>query len=193
MKYLLAFLLFFSASPALAEAPTYDIDASHTRVFFRVDHAGFSDLIGEFKDYSGYFTFDEKEPERSSVAVTLEVGSIETSSKELDGKLLSSQFFDAKKYPEIKFTSAKIARTGDKTGTLEGELTLHGVTKPFTMDVTFNKGAEFMGMYKVGFTATGKLKRSDFGIDKYVPTVGDEVTIEIETEGTKRDVAPPKK
>lgn len=192
MKYLFVFFSLFVAAPAFAEAPTYDIDASHTRIFFRVDHAGFSDLIGEFNEYSGYFTFDENEPERSAVSMTIDVESIETSSKELDGKLLGAQFFDAKKYPEIKFTSAKITRTGGKTGTLEGDLSMHGVTKPFVMNVTFNKGADFMGQYKVGFTATGKLKRSDFGIDKYVPTVGDEVSIEIETEATRRDVMPPK-
>lgn len=190
MKYALLSLSLLVSAPALAQAPTYDIDASHTRIFFRVDHAGFSDLVGEFKSYKGHFTFDEKAPETSAAEISIDVASVETSSKELDGKLLSSQFFDEKKFPSITFKSTKVTKTGDNKGTLSGDLTLHGVTKPITFDVTFNKGAEFMGSYKTGFTATASLKRSDFGVDKYVPTVSDEVVIEIETEGTRRDAKP---
>ncbi len=193
MKYPALFATMLLSTPALAAVPTYDIDHSHTHIQFSVDHAGFSDLIGAFESYRGYFTFDEKTPEASAVEITIDVSSIETSSKELDGKLLGKDFFDAKQFPNIHFTSAKITRTGDNTGTLEGDLTMHGITKPFTFDVTFNKGGEFMGSYKVGFSATGKLKRSDFGLDKYVPTVSDEVTIHIETEGTRRDVTPKEK
>ncbi len=191
MNKIFLFLALLIASPAWAEAPTYDIDASHTRIFFRVNHAGFSDLIGEFKEYEGYFTFDSEKPESSTANITLDVDSIETSSKELDVKLMGDQFFNAKQFPAITFKSAKLTKTGENTGRLEGELTMHGITKPFALNVTYNKGAEFMGQYKVGFSATGTLKRSDFGLDKYVPTVSDEVTIEIETEGTRRDVTPP--
>ncbi len=192
MKY--AFLsLALLASPAYAQVPTYDIDASHTRIFFRVDHAGFSDLVGEFTSYDGYFTFDAEKPESSTAEIAIKVDSIETSSKELDGKLVSSQFFNAGKFPEITFKSTKVTKTGEHKGTLEGELTMHGVTKPMLFNVSFNKGADFMGSYKTGFAATGTLKRSDFGIDKYVPTVSDEVRIEIQTEGVRRDVEPPKK
>lgn len=192
MKYLALSAALLLSTPAYAMAPTYDIDHSHTHIQFRVDHAGFSALVGEFESYRGFFTFDEKTPEVSAVDVTIDVSSIETSSKELDGKLLGKDFFDAKQFPDIRFNSVKITRTGDNTGTLEGDLTMRGITKPLTFDVTYNKGGEFMGSYKVGFSATAKLKRSDFGLDKYVPTVGDEVTIHIETEGTRRDVTPPK-
>lgn len=194
MKTLFSFLAaLLLASPAFAATPTYDIDHSHTRILFRLDHAGFSQLIGEFKDYEGYFTFDETVPEASSVEISVDVGSIETSSKELDGKLLSKQFFNEKEFPKITFQSAKIKTTGKNTGTLDGDLTMHGVTKPVTFDVTFNKGGEFMGMYKVGFSAKAVLKRSDFGLAEYVPIVSDEVTIEIQTEAVRRDVKPEKK
>lgn len=190
MKYALLLLFLTLAAPAYAEAPTYDIDHSHTRIFFRVNHAGFSDLVGEFKDYYGYFTFDEKTPEVAEADFSIKVGSIETSSKELDGKLLGKEFFDEKNYPTITFKSTKVTKTGENTGTLEGDLTMHGITKPLVFDVTFNKGGDFMGQYKVGFSAKTTLKRSDFGIDKYVPVVSDEVMVDIETEGVKRDVKP---
>lgn len=180
----------FLALPAFAEAPTYDIDHSHTRIFFRLDHAGFSKLVGEFKDYEGYFTFDESVPEVSSVEVALKVRSIETSSKELDGKLLGKQFFNEKEFPKITFRSAKVKVTGKNTGTLDGDLTMHGITKPVTFDVTFNKGGEFMGTYKVGFSAKAVVKRSDFALAEYVPMVSDEVAIEVQTEGVRRDVKP---
>lgn len=193
MKYLFVFLFLIIASPAFAAAPTYDIDHGHTRIFFRVNHGGFSDLIGEFKEYEGYFTFDEMSPEASKADVTLKVGSIQTSSPELDKKLMGEEFFDEEKYPTITFKSTKVTKSSPNTGTLEGILTMHGVSKPLAFEVTLNKSGDFMGTYKAGFSAVATVKRSDFGLDKYVPLVSDEVMIDIEAEATRRDVTPVKK
>ncbi len=188
MKTLLCLIvLLFTAAPAYAEIPRYKIDHEHTRIFLKVNHAGFAMLIGEATQYHGYFTFDESVPEASSISIDIPVIGLRTSSEKLDEKLRGDEYFDAKNHPLITFRSAKIRKTGENTGTVDGDLSIKGVSKPFVLDVTFNKAAEFMGKYKAGFSATGTLKRSDYGLDKHIPAVSDEVIIEIEIEAIRLD------
>lgn len=177
------------ALSSFAHADEYEIDASHTHVGFTVSHLGFSETYGVFKNVSGTLTLDEKKPEASRIDVTIDVASLDTASEKRDEHLKAKDFFDVANYPTMTFKSTKVEVTGKDTATVTGNLTLHGVTRPVGLFVKLNKaGPSPMDKSKqvAGFSALGKLKRSDFGITTYVPAIGDEVTIAISTEAIKK-------
>jgi polyisoprenoid-binding protein YceI len=177
----------FLSAPALAD--TYEIDPAHTHVGFQISHLGFSETYGVFKNVSGTLTLDEKKPAASAVDVTIDVASIDTASDQRDEHLKGPDFFDVAKYPTMTFKSTKVKVTGKNTATVTGDLTLHGVTKPVSLLVKLNKAGESpiaKGRYVAGFSALGKLKRSDFGIKTYLPMIGDEVTIAISSEAVRK-------
>ncbi len=186
-KKILAFLalsaFFASASHA---ADKYEFDKSHTHIIFLVNHLGFSNTIGRIKDYDGYFTFDEKEPEKSEIDVTLKPASIDTSIPALNAELYKDKFFNVEKYPTIHFKSTKVMVTGKNTGNVTGNLTMLGVTKPIVLHVIHNKSGihPFTNNYVSGFTADTTIKRSEFGMSAFEPAVGDEARVHIEVEGT---------
>jgi polyisoprenoid-binding protein YceI len=163
---------------------SYALDPDHANVIFEISHLGFSEYIGRFDKISGTLDFNNTKPEKSKLKVSIDTASIDTKVAALDTHLKTADFFDATKYPEIKFKSTKVEKLSDTTGKVTGDLTLHGVTKPVTLDVTFH-GAGTHPMTKksvIGFGARGTIKRSDFGMDKYISMVGDEVTLVIESE-----------
>lgn len=189
-KIVLLFIIsiFSLISPCFA-ADKYEFDKSHMRILFFVNHIGFSDMVGEFTDYDGSFTFDPKKPEDSRVEISLKPSGIRTSSQKLDDDLQGEKFFNSDKFLEIKFVSTKIKVTGKNRGEVLGNLTMLGVTKPFTLKVRFNK-ADYHPISKdfvAGFSAEARLKRSDFGMDSYLPMVGDEVRVMVEAEGINID------
>lgn len=189
MKYLtLAFLSAIAFStPALAD--DYEIDAAHTHVGFQVSHFGFSETYGVFKNVSGTLLLDEAKPETSKVDVTIDVASIDTGDEKRDEHLKGADFFDAKQFPAITFKSTKVEVAGKDSANVTGDLTMHGVTKPVSLVVKLNKAGEspiVKGHYVAGFSALGKLNRSDFGIKTYVPMIGDEITIAISTEAVRK-------
>lgn len=183
----------FTAAALLMSAPAYadhyEFDKQHTHIAFLINHLGFSEMLGQFTDYSGGFEFDEKAPEKSKIDVTIKPTSVKTSSATLDEHLQGDKFFNTEKFPEMHFVSTKIKVTGDHDGEVTGDLTLLGVTKPVTLQVHFNKGDyhPMTGQYIAGFSAHGTLNRSDFGMSAYLPMVGDEVKINISTEGVNQD------
>jgi len=190
-----ASLLFVSGSAAIAagdpssiQAGTYAIEPSHTRVQFAVDHMGFSTWFGGFTGAKGSLTLDPKAPAASKLEVTLPTASVVTTNAMLDGELKAADWLDATKYPTISFVSTKVTPTGADTAKVTGDLTLHGVTKPVTLDVKFHgAGANPMSKaYTVGFDAHGSLKRSEFGVTKYVPLIGDDVEITISAPFEKK-------
>ena len=131
--------------------------------------------------------FDPKDPTKSALNVTVQTPSVATFNEKLDTHLKSPDFFNVAQYPTATFKTTKIEVTGPTTGLVTGDFTLLGVTKPLTLDVTFNGGGAnpLSKIYEVGFNATGKLQRSDFGMKTYVPLVGDEVTLTISGEFDK--------
>jgi polyisoprenoid-binding protein YceI len=166
-------------SPAAVQGGTYAIEPTHTRVLFAVDHMGTSTWYGDFTHASGTLKLDPKTPAASSVEVSVPMASVSTTNSVLDGELKSADWFDAAKFPTMTFKSTKVTVTGPGRASVAGELTLHGVTKPIVLEARF-KGAGPSPMtkaYMVGFDATGKIKRSQFGVTKYVPLVGDEVDL----------------
>ncbi len=168
----------FLTLPAFA-ADKYEFYKSHTNILFYVNHLGFSDMVGKFTDYDGYFTFDPQKPEESTVEITLKPSGIRTSSEKLDSELQGDKFFKSGQFPTIKFSSKKINVTGSNTGEVEGIVTMLGVSKPAILTVHFNK-ADYHPItqdFVAGFSASTTLKRSDFGMNTYFPMVGDEVRI----------------
>ncbi len=167
----------------------YEFDKAHTNILFYVNHLGFSDMVGRFTDYDGYFTFDEKNPNDSKVEITLNPSGIKTSSAELDKKLQGDDFFKSSQFPTIKFSSSDIKVTGKNSGEVEGKITMLGVSSPVVLSVHFNKAGyhPITNQYVAGFTASATIKRSDFGMNSYLPMVGDEVRIEIQAEGINID------
>lgn len=174
--------------PAQA-ADKYLLDPSHTTVMFGVSHLGFSKHLGRFNKVEGAFTLDAAAPEKSSVAVTIDAASIDTNDAKRDEHLRNKDFFDVATYPTLTYKSTAVKKTGENTATVTGDLTLHGVTKPVTLEVTLAKaGPHPVDNTKImaGFSARGTLKRSDFGMTYGLPVLGDEVELIIETEAIKQ-------
>lgn len=169
-----------------ANAADYKFDTAHTQIFFSVSHFGFSNSTGQFTDFDGGFTFDEKDFTKSSVNVTIQTDSVDLSNhKKWIDHMTSKDFFNSKKFPTMTFKSTQVKKTGDKTMDVTGDLTIKGVTKPVVLNVTFNKTGEAFGAQKAGFSASTTIDRTDFGLDTYAPNIGTEVPIRIEVEGEK--------
>jgi polyisoprenoid-binding protein YceI len=174
------------ASTAAFAADPYVIDPSHTQVEFSYTHFGFSHITGRFDKVEGVFLFDAKDPTKSSIQVNIPIASISTGVADLDKDLRTDAFFDADKFPLATFQSGKVTSAGPNKLAVSGDLTIHGITKPLILDVTVNKiGTHPMrGVAAAGFDATATVKRSDFGISKYVPNDSDEVTLHITMEAS---------
>ena len=166
--------------PARVQAGTYAIDPAHTQIAFTVNHFGFNNYVGLFGTPTGSLTIDPKQPEKASLTVEIPMNEVRTSSTKLDEHLKTPDFLDSAKYPTAKFVSTSIKVNGNEAD-ITGNLTLHGVTRPVTIDAQFT-GAGTHPMNKklnIGFSGTTTIKRSDFGIDKFVPLVSDEVKLAI--------------
>jgi polyisoprenoid-binding protein YceI len=182
--------LFLGGSYAAQAADTYTLDASHTAIVWHVNHFGFSTPSGKFMNVEGSVTLDEQSPMNSSVKVTIPVADVNSGVPKLDEHLKTADFFDVAKFPTATFVSTRVIPTGKDSARVIGDLTLHGVTKQVSLDVTLNKiGENMMKLKTAGFTATTTIKRSDFGITTYVPALGDEVKLEIESEANIRTAA----
>jgi polyisoprenoid-binding protein YceI len=155
-------------------------------VLWHVNHFGFSNPSGKWMA-EGTLVLDTAKPENSKVNATIHVATLTTGLTDLDEHLKSPLFFDATKFPEATFVSNKVVVTGKTTATVSGMLTLHGVTKPVTLNVILNKTGvnEITNKNSVGFSATAKINRSDFGINTLLPGVSDEIVLDIQSEAFK--------
>ena len=184
-----------AAAPAAAPQPpagAYTIDKAHTSVTFRVSHLGFSRYTARFAKVDGKLKFDPAAPAAMAVEATIDPQSLELNAPPagFHDQLMGASFFEAAKYPAITFRSTSVQVTGANTAKVTGDFTLHGVTKPVTLDVTYNGGwpANAMDGARIGFSAHGSIKRSAFGMGFGVPApgsnlgVGDDVEVMIETE-----------
>ncbi|HXL72456.1 MAG TPA: YceI family protein [bacterium] len=186
MKKLFLFLAAFSfLAVSTVRAEVYGFDKAHSQIGFAVRHI-LSPVHGEFKDYDGTIHFDPKNPEDARISVTIQVDSINTDNEMRDHHLKTPDFFDAEKYPTITFKSTKITTAGDNQYKVEGDLTMHGVTKSVVLDTTYDGSDTMMGAKIAGFSATTKIDRRDFGItfNKVLESgnlmVGNDVTITLD-------------
>jgi polyisoprenoid-binding protein YceI len=179
--------LALATSFGAAAAPvSYQLDPNHTVVLASWSHFGYSHPSANFGQASGTLVYDADDVSKSNVEVTLPLSGLDTFVPKLDEHLRSADFFDAAKYPTITFKSTMVHDMGGGKLMIMGDLTVHGVTKPVTLDATLNNAGPHP-MTKaptVGFDATTTIKRSDFGVGGYVPMVGDEISIRITTEAS---------
>lgn len=182
---------FANAADNAEAAGVYKFDKVHTQVLFFVNHLGFSTSEGEFQVDDGSFTFDPAHPEKSNVNVTIDINSLDMDDAKWEEHLKGKDFFNEADYPTMTFKSTDIKVTGDNKADITGDLTLHGVTKPVTLHTIYNKSGvhPFSGEYVSGFSATGEIKRSDFGMNYGIPAIGDDVKIRLEVEGLKQKTA----
>ncbi len=187
--FLTAAMLLTASAPAFAAPVAYTFDKSHAVLTFSYDHLGFSTTEGLFRDWDGKLMIDEEDPANSSIEFTIDINSMDALFEKRTQHFLSADFFDGAKYPKATFKSTKVEKTGDKELKVTGDLTIKDITKPVTLDVKVLKMGEHPMVKKmaVGFDVTGIVKRSDYGMDMYVPYVGDDVTVHFNAESEIAD------
>jgi polyisoprenoid-binding protein YceI len=188
MKKLVAFALAASVSIAAMAAPeTYVIDGTHTMPRFEYSHMGFSEQLSRFDKASGTVTLD-RAAKTGAVDVLIDAKSVDTGSTQFNEHIQGEDFLDTAKFPSITFKSTSVKFNGDNVASVDGALTIKGVTKPVTLTVTSFKCMPHPMMKKdaCGATATTMIKRSDFNAGKYAPLVGDEVTLTLPIEAIKQ-------
>ncbi|WP_201840429.1 YceI family protein [Microvirga zambiensis] len=173
---------------AWATPTTYDIDPVHSGIVFFISHLGFSNVIGMAAEFSGEFVFDSETPEASTLTASVSVASISTNNKQRDSDIQGADWFNATEFPKITFVGKRFTQVDKNTGTITGDLSMVGVTKPVTMNVIFNMAGSnpWDGSKVAGFSATTTIKRSDFGMTANIPMIGDDVNLRIEVEGRGR-------
>jgi polyisoprenoid-binding protein YceI len=183
-KRFLATVIVAGIASSAGAAETYEIDKKHADLMFSIEHMEFMHKHGWFKDFAGVLQYDAAKPENSKVVVAVKTASLDTALSARDQHLNSDQFLDSAKYPEIRFESTKVVPGENQALRVHGDLTMHGITKPITLNAQLNKaGPNPMDKTPtLGFSATGSLKRSDFGITTFLPALGDTVNITIEAE-----------
>lgn len=170
-----------TANTAAVQAGTYKIEPNHTQVIFAIDHMGFSIFRGVLSQASGSLTLDPAAPAKASLSVTVPIASIHTSSDKLNGELVAPDWFDAARFPQASFVSTKVTPGPNAMARVEGNLTIHGVTKPVVMTVRFHgAGADPMSKSPtIGFDGRMSISRSDYKITKYPTLLSDRVEITI--------------
>jgi len=187
MKKIIALLLAAGVSLSAFAAPeTYVIDGSHTFPRFEYSHFGYSNQVSRFDKTSGKIVLD-RAAKTGSVDVTIDTKSVNTGFTTFNDHIQGADFFDTAKFPTITYKSTKFNFSGDKLASVDGNLTIKGVTKPVTLTVTSFQCMPHPMLKKdaCGANATAKVLRSDFNAGKYAPYVGDEVTLTFAIEAVK--------
>jgi polyisoprenoid-binding protein YceI len=173
----------------LADMPAgeYGLDKSHGYITFSYSHFGYSTPHIAFDSFDLNLTLDPQNPENSSVTVTIDATSVSSRVDNFDGHLNGANFFDTAKHPEITFQSTSMSKTGDGSYDVVGDLTIKGITKSVTLNARINKAANHPRRNTpiVGMSGVAKVNRSDWGLDRALPNVGDEVTIHVTAEMPK--------
>lgn len=185
LTLLFSFLASLFCSFATYAADTYTLDPNHTYVLWKINHLGFSTQAGKWYA-SGTLVLDKDKPQNSKVNAAIQINNVVTGIPELDKHIGSKALLDADQFPTATFVSNKVDVTGNDTANVQGTLTLHGVSKPVTLNVKFNKSGvnPISNKMSAGFSATTSIKRSDFGITGLLPALGDQVDLNIEAEGS---------
>ena len=175
--------------PSVVHAADYVIDTekAHAFIQFRIKHLGYSWLLGRFNDFNGTFSYDEAKPGASKVEVNIKTASIDSNHAERDKHLRNKDFLDVGKFPEARFISTGYKESANKTAVLSGNLTLHGVTRPITINVSpVGHGADPWGGYRRGFEGSVTLKLADYGINYDLGPASREVELFLSIEGIRK-------
>lgn len=191
-KTLFCLLLLSGAAPAVAQVEPWRLDPVHTRVLFRVEHAGFSQALGIFPDVQGELFFDPDDWTSARLDVQIPLGKLEIGDADWRDKLLSSTWLHAQEQAIARFRSTRVEATGKDQARVLGALTLKGVSHEVTLDVRLNKLARNPLTFKrtAGFSATAVLDRRDFGMAEWPNVVGQQVQLEIQAEAVRFTPSP---
>ncbi len=182
------FIIGFSASHA---AETFEIDPVHSSIVFKIDHLGVAPFYGRFNNPAGTFSVDENNPENNIAEVTVNVENVDTNNEERDAHLKNEDFFDAKQHPDIVFKTTSFKQIETDKYDVTGDLTFHGVTRPINISVHRTGAAKDpWGNFRMGFETSFTIRRSDFGMDKMLDLVGNEVSLIIAIEGIQQKSQP---
>jgi polyisoprenoid-binding protein YceI len=183
--FAVAVLSLMLAVPVSAET-RFKVDGSHSFVTFNVQHLGVSNAWGRFNDPSGTIVWDDADPSKSKLDVTLQANKVDTGNAKRDDHLRSPDFFNVKQFPTITFKSTSISPSGSNQYQLTGDLTLHGVTKPITVTLTKVGQADTRMGHRAGFDTEFTVKRSEFGMSFMQEGLGDDVTVHVALEGIRQ-------
>lgn len=179
-------------SPGARAAPeTYRFDPVHTQIWFSASHEGLSHPLGRLRVKGGWFQFDPDDIAKASVYIEIDLASVDMGDKKWSDTIKSGQFFDAERYPTARYTSKSVTPKDKTSGTIHGDLILHGVTKPIDVEFKFNKVGNdpYTFKRKAGFSATAKLNRSNFDMKRFQDVVGQDIELTLVIEGIKDDGA----
>ena len=173
-----------SADPTQVRPGAYVLDPDHGKITWSVSHLGYSTYYGQLTGLTGTLVLDPKAPEKSRLDVSVPLGGVITGSARLNEHLAAPDFFDTAKFPNATFTATAVEPTSPTTARITGDLNLRGAVRPLAIDATFNQAGihPVDQRYTVGFDGRAVIKRSEFGINAYLPHLGDEVTLRIEGE-----------
>lgn len=182
-RWMLAVIVSVAFAIVPASAQTYQIDPVHTSLIFRVKHMNTAYIYGRFNQVTGTIVVDERNPARSSVNIEVDANSVYTANEQRDNHLRSPDFFNTRQFPTIRFTSTEVRRVNANTLQVKGNLTMHGVTRPITVNVLLTgKGRNPQGKEIIGFETTFTVRRSEFGMRYGLPGLGDEVRVTLSVE-----------
>jgi len=169
-----------------AAAAEYEIDPAHSFIQFRISHLGFSTMFGRFNDFEGEFAMDPERPEAAWIRVEIDTASVDTNHAERDKHIRSEDFLNVDEYREAIFESTRYTGTVEG-GTLEGNLTLHGVTKPIAIEVRhIGEGPDPWGGYRIGYLGKTTLRRADFGMTYDLGPAAETMELELGIEGIRK-------
>ncbi len=183
---LIATLLMFIGTSISAESYRIDITGGHASINFKIKHLGYSWLTGRFNKFAGTFYFDENNPEKSKVSITVKTRSIDSAHALRDIHLRGDKFLHVKKYPEARFVSSSYKPTSKTSGVLKGNLLLHGVTRAVSMTIKeVGAGKDPWGGFRRGYETSFKIRLNDFGIKHSLGRASEELELTIYLEGIK--------
>lgn len=163
-----------SATAQRTDTVTYGVDPVHSNVLFKIRHAGVSNFYGQFQKFTGEIEFDKADFTASSVSFEIDIDSVDTDNSKRDEHIKGADFFNARQYPKTTFKSTSIVDNGDGTYSMTGDMTFFGQTKPVTAHVTDLSTGVMRGTPVLGFEASFQIKRSDWGMTKYLADDGGE-------------------
>ena len=170
------------------------LDPAHSELTFKIKHLMISNVSGAFKNFSAKVETEGADFSKANINLTADMNSISTNNEQRDAHLRSSDFFEVEKFPQMKFTSTRIEQTDDESFNLYGNLTLKGVTKPVKLNMEFNGIVkDLQGQEKAGFLVSGKINRSDWGINLNVALeagglmLGEDVRIQSEVQFIRQE------
>lgn len=174
-------------TPVKAADYVIDTEKAHAFIQFQIKHLGYSWLLGRFNSFDGEFSYDEKNPSAASIRVNIDPASIDSNHAERDKHLRGKDFLHVDKYPKAQFVSTSFEEKGDGKAVLKGDFTLHGVTRPMTIDVQhIGHGKDPWGGYRRGFSGTTSFALKDFGIDYDLGPASREVQLFLSIEGIRK-------